>query len=84
MSDDDLDEFLEGVRERRLRYIKELQEAERLKHEARVEKLRDKLDKQMKMLGKEITRLDKVIAALDKRITNIQAIKIEMGVEVDL
>lgn len=84
MSDDDLDKFLEQVRERRLRVVREHQEAERLKAEAHTEKLQAKVEKQFEMLGKEMASLDKVIAKLDKRITNIQALRIELGVQLNL
>lgn len=84
MDDDALDAFLRDVRERRLRAAKEMQEAEKLKQEAKKEKIEAKLSKQLEMFGKEIAQLDKVIAKLEKRKTNIQAIRIELGVEVDL
>lgn len=82
MSDDDLISLLERVRENRLRYVEIYKEKERMKQEARVEKVRDKVEKQFAMLGKEIERMDKVYAALDKRVTNIRALRVELDMEL--
>lgn len=82
MTDDDLIAFLDGVRERRLKYFEVYKEKERMKQEAHLEKVKGKVEKQFEMLKKEIDRMDRLIEALDKRVTNIRALRIELDMEL--
>lgn len=78
MTNEELDRFLESVRERRLAPVRIYKEALALKARVAEEKAIAKLDKQIHMLDKEIVSLDKAIAKVEKRVLNIKAIKLEV------
>jgi len=78
MSDKELEVFLTGIRERRLKAIKIFEEGELLREEARKKHLDKSLEHELKMSQKEIAQLDKVIEKVEKRTVKIRAIKLQL------
>tara|TARA_B100000131_G_scaffold177682_1_gene171454 strand:- start:4 stop:288 length:285 start_codon:yes stop_codon:yes gene_type:complete len=78
MDDKQLEAFITGIRERRLRAVKIFEEGELLREEARKKKLDKSLEHELKMLQKEIAQIDKVIEKLEKRIIKVRAIKLQL------
>ena len=78
MSDKELEVFLTGIRERRLKSVKIFEEGELLREEARKKQLDKSLEHELKMSQKEIAQLDKVIEKVEKRTVKIRAIKLQL------
>lgn len=70
--------MLEGIRARRLKILKQKQEADEAKKKAKTEKLLEKYTHQLSILEKELTRLDKAIDKCEDRIFKIRAMRLEI------
>lgn len=78
MSVEELDLFIETIRENRLAPLRIYKEAQELRKRLQDDRLIAKLDKHIKMMGKEVEAYDKAVGKLEKRVLNIKAIKLEL------
>lgn len=78
MTDEQIDEMLVGIRERRLKLVQQYQEAQLVKKEKSRTKAIETLDRQCEMFEKELATLDKNIGKLEKRALNIRALRLEI------
>jgi hypothetical protein len=78
MTDEQIDEMLEGIRERRLKLVAVYEAGQQLRKEKAHERAADKLDKQLEMFKKDFDQLEKVIAKLEKRALNVRALRLEL------
>lgn len=81
LTTDQLEAFLDGIRERRLDPVRLYKEALAQKKEVSDMKAKEKLDKQLAMLEKEIASLDKAIEKVEKRVNNVRALRLELNLE---
>lgn len=77
MSDEQIDQLLTTMRERRLSIVRVKQEAEMAKHAVRVEHLRERIHKQLGMLQKELDAADKALDKAELRVFKIRALRLE-------
>tara|TARA_R100000687_G_C6404117_1_gene143291 strand:+ start:201 stop:485 length:285 start_codon:yes stop_codon:yes gene_type:complete len=78
MSYEEMEAFLSGIRERRLKSVHIYEETELLREQARKLKLDKTLDHELKMCEKELAQLDKVITKVEKRTVNLRAIRLQL------
>jgi hypothetical protein len=78
MSHEEMEAFLSGIRERRLKSIQIYEETELLREQARKLKLDKTLDHELKMWSKELAQLDKVIEKVEKRTVKLRAIRLQL------
>lgn len=70
--------MLEGIRERRLKILRQLKEAEEVKRKIKIEKMMEKYAHQIEILQRELTRLDKGIEKCEERMFKIRAMRLEI------
>ena len=78
LTDDELDAMLEVIRERRLKLVKQMQDLEAARHNARREVIAGKVEKHFEMLVKEMQGFDKHIEKVEKRLLKIRALRLEL------
>lgn len=69
------DDFIEGIRTRRLRSVEKHKEHAALKQLAKDERTEKMIDHESKMMEKEIDRLTKALAAVEARAVRISGLK---------
>lgn len=79
ITQEDLANWLEGIRFRRLVLVHEYNRVQTMVKEARSDELRDMINKQLRMLDKDFTTLNKTIERIEKRILRCEAAKLELG-----
>lgn len=78
LTNSELEEFLTGIRELRLKGSQKYQEVVNRRAAARSSKLAERLSDQIRMFQKDITQMDKAFDRIDKRITTIIAVRLEL------
>lgn len=78
LSIDEIDKLLEGIRERRLRPIRDFEEAQGLKDLATREGMIKQYNNHIKMFKKEQERVDKALEKLEDRATKLRILKMEL------
>lgn len=79
LTEDQIDNMLEQIRERRLRALRLYQQAEEEKAQKQYDVASEKLDNQIRLLDGNIKRMDQALNALDKRINNVRALRLQLG-----
>lgn len=74
-------EFITALRERRLSPINTYNEVLKTLHKKKQIKLKEKLDKELKMFDKCLARVDKYLDELQDRSNKLRAIKIQLDLE---
>lgn len=72
-------EFLEGVRERRLKAINIYRLAAAEKQAKKLDKAKASAIKKIEMLGKKLETAEKNMKDIEKYVMQVQALRIEMG-----
>lgn len=70
--------LLDALRERRLRAAALYAEAQEMKAQARSERVREMLDRQMELYHKDVAQCDKVLAKMETRANKIRALRLEL------
>lgn len=78
LTDDQLDEFIDGMRERRMRVYRHYEEAKKLEKEMREGRLRERLAKHLELLEKELNRITRALDKIDERVVKIRALRLEI------
>lgn len=78
MSNEQLDGWINQVREKRLQSVREYQKEQELKRQMAADKLTKTQEKQYEMAAKEFDRLDRTLEAIDKRLTKIKTNRFEL------
>lgn len=78
LTDDQLDEFIDGLRERRMSAQRQYEQAKKLEKEMREGRLRERLAKHLEILERELTRVNKALSKIDQRVVNIRALRLEI------
>lgn len=81
MNDVEQTEFITALRDRRLQPINTYNEVLKALHEKKQTKLKEKLDKEVKMFEKCLDRVDKYLDELQNRSNKLKAIKIQLDLE---
>jgi uncharacterized membrane-anchored protein YjiN (DUF445 family) len=81
---DDIEQWREAVRARRMLAAIEYQSGQNAKLEQLVTTIARRLKQQYVMLGKEIVRSARLDEALSKRLTTIETLKQEMGLAQEM
>ena len=83
MTDEQLFDHLDGVRDRRLRMtsLTKRRKSDSQKPTS-LDDVRAKLDKQYAMLTRDLEKLDKLTTSAEKRWNAIQAMRIQLGIDV--
>lgn len=74
-------EFISALRDRRLSPINTYNEILKALHEKKQTKLKEKLDKELKLFDKCLVRVDKYLDELQDRSNKLRAIKIQLDLE---
>lgn len=80
MSNDELDQFIEGIRERRLRAQAVYQEAQEAKAAKQADKDAESLVKYLEKFAKVAEKVDKNISDLEKAAKEIRGIRLALGI----
>jgi hypothetical protein len=78
MSDDELDLLLVRIRERRLKPVKDYEDAQALKTMSRREDLEKQSIKHFEMFEKELARVDAALDKLDARARKLRGVRLEL------
>ena len=78
MTDDEVDAWVLGIRDRRAHPIKVFNEAKALAKEVRDEKLRERIAQQLKLLDKDQKQIEKAMERVELRTLKIRAIMLEI------
>ena len=79
MTNEEVEEMLEGIRVRRLYAVVALQQAENVKLGAELGRLEKRMEKAREMLGKEINRLDNVVEKVEDRLATVAGLREEIS-----
>jgi hypothetical protein len=79
IDEDTLYVLLDELRERRLRAVRVLEEAEEIKRLARSERVREMVAKHVTMFDKELLTCTKNLDKLEQRVNKIKALRLEIG-----
>lgn len=74
-------EFITALRDRRLSPINTYNEILKAAYEKKQTKLKEKLDKELKLFDKCLARVDKYLDELQDRSNKLRAIKIQLDIE---
>jgi|TARA_R110000822_G_scaffold300834_2_gene424372 hypothetical protein len=78
MTENERDDLLIKIRERRLQSVKIYEELSLMKAEARKEQLEGQLDKALEMFNKDLIRVDKALVSLENRSVKLRSIELEI------
>ncbi len=78
-SDDLIDQFLDGVRYRRMQTRVLYEKTQELKNAAYAAKAGEMFDKKMKKLAEAIAKFDKHLEKLEKAANDVRALRLQMG-----
>lgn len=84
MDDDEIDELVDELRQRRLQPVLVFQEHERVRKETAQDGLREALTKQCNMFKKEQERANAAIEKLEQRAARIRAIRIQLDEDFEI
>ena len=79
LTNEELDQWLEGIRERRLQLIRAYEEQQEFIRTTRNEQLAQACQKQLNMMDRDFTTFENAFGRLEKRIINIMAMRLEAG-----
>jgi hypothetical protein len=78
MTDDEVDLLLNRIRERRLKPVKDYEDAQALKTMSRRENLDKQSIKHFEMFEKELAQVDTVLDKLDARARKLRGVRLEL------
>ena len=78
LTDTEVDELLEGIRERRLKPVRVYEEMLKMKSEAKKVQLEEALTKQLAIFEKSLATVDKALNTLENRARKLRGIKLEI------
>ena len=76
MDDDEYESFITGLRERRMKSIRDFEEMTAMREKAAQARQLDSLDHELKMFSKELTQWDKVMTKLEVRATKLRTLRL--------
>lgn len=79
MSDEQLEAMLDGIRERRLRLQRLYEEQLQARISNAVDKLDERINKQLDMLTKEVERCNNTLEKAEDRVNKIRAFRLQRG-----
>jgi hypothetical protein len=81
LTDEQLDELIEGIRLRRMQKLVVYAETQKLKHVAELAKIEALYDKKMGQFSKQLTQVDKALEKLEKYTNEIRGLRLQLGVD---
>ena len=81
MTNEEVDAFIEEIRVKRDKTIKDYEEVQALRKAVHDEYLRKKVAKKFEMMDRAVERFDKALAHLEKQAFDIRCLRIEMEEE---
>jgi dsDNA-specific endonuclease/ATPase MutS2 len=81
LNNEQLNETIELLRERRLKARKEYQRAKEIEEQVRAEKLEGDYEQQMRLFEKDFKTCTNALERLEKRMVKMVAIRNELGIE---